>query len=317
MINKFILASFLIISMLSISSNAGTLILPTIDNLETNSAVKFSAGLLVGTLAHHSGHIAGIKYAGGSFDGITRSKGDFVVNVTGSRSQIGLSSLMGNNASIVTSDLLIKKDSLTAYESGVLAYSIIKPIVTILSTSGGDISSAEFGLTTNTKILAATSVIPSVLRLVSVLSSNPIHDASSSISAGLTGKYLNFSTTGLISTRQKIWAFREYKKENADVSIGIQNNNFGLFYGQHLISDENYAADIFDYIAIEKNTIIDGFNATIILKVGKQYFRSTPIEQEVFSHKKSSFNLSLSKNNVFFEYDSLADTTIAGLTIEF
>jgi len=263
--------------------------------------VQMAGGMLSGLLWHEAGHISGIEYSGGDFVefGAPYSHGVPTLWVSGSKSQVSLSSMSGNNSSHLLANYILNKDlKESAFLDGVLAFSLINPLTYSLDPDGVDYDTASNSSDLNINLLRLATFVPAVSLINKALTGDNKFYEKSIFDIGVNNRYIRISNTGLVRSNQRYWI--DGDGGSADVSFGLSKNDYSIDFGQQ-VNHSN--GDNYKYLAFGKKLDLFKGQFDFSLKLGKS--------------KQKSANLNFKKDRFFFNYDSFAEQTTIGATFEF
>ena len=221
------------------------------------------AGFFTGLVIHELGHIGSIEYSGGDFVEFSEPYDQYGIPtlwMEGDKFQVGMSAMMGNNASAIMSSVILNdKIESTAFSDGVLLFSVINPIAYSLGDSAVDFETARDGLGVNIGVLKSINLIQAI-NIATKAYSNNKYDAygSAILDIGVNDRYLRVSNTGRISTNQQYWN-NDYG-HSVNLDVGALVFDYRVKIGRHQDYDNiTGISSITDYLGVSRGIkVFDG-----------------------------------------------------------
>jgi hypothetical protein len=262
------------------------------------------AGYYSGLIIHEVGHISSVEYLGGNFDkfaGPYGSLGEPTLWMDGNGLQYGAAAMMGNNFSNMTSSYMLNKyNPTTAYEDGILLFSILNPILYSLGGDDAtDFKTASTGLGYTEEDLKMINLVPSLnLAIKAMTNGSADYYGKHKLNLALNGRYLKVTNTGPIYALQKYSYISNEKFSN--IGLGIRSPDYSIEYGKY----KNDELPISKYIGVEREFKINPTSRA-------------SVKAMVTEDKEKILEIEYSNDYAFLNYSTLSDDLIMGLSIEF
>lgn len=265
----------------------------TLDRNTAPNVVYSILGYASGLVSHEFGHYAVANYTGGKFVEFSPPYGPLgepTMYFNGSRSQMGMTAMAGNNLSLFLASRKLFPSESDLFSVGFNYFHILNPIGYFLKGSGDlEFASNEFGISKDK--LRLMVAIPSMQNLLNQITSI---GTTGSIQASVIGSHLKYEFTGPINTRQSYVGYED-NNISVDLSIGADIDEYSVYYGEltHTLDD------------IKESPYIS------IVKSFKGEYGSTSIEYKKLFSENDSYSISHDYNGISLGYDKYQGTNLS------
>jgi uncharacterized membrane protein YqaE (UPF0057 family) len=272
---------FIFITFLSInvSAQTGTISRDVLPNIASTLL-----GYATGLATHELGHYVVTNYAGGKFldfDAPYGPLGEPTMYFSGTKSQLGMTAMAGNNLSLLlSSNSQYKADN--HYDLGFNYFHLANPFGYFIK-GHGDFNFASSQLGIKRDKLRLMVGIPSVQNLINHF--YPIN-TSGSVQASITNSHLKYKFGGPIVTRQSYVATDD-TNVSVDLSIGADIDSYSVYYGELTHTLDNIKES--PYISVVRRF--------------KSAYGSTSVEYKKLLSDNDSYSIAHDYNNISFGYD--------------
>jgi hypothetical protein len=274
------------------------------------------AGWFGGLVSHELGHIATIEYSGGDFLEFadpTDSLGIPTLWMSGSGSQVGAASMMGNNTTIMLSNKVLNdKYEESAFLDGFLFFGILNPISYSLDPEGVDFYTASAANLMDRNTLRAVNLVQSLALLDKAINNRNDYYGRTVLNIALDSKYIKFSNTGKIQSTQQYWIDETTGAVN--ISVDYDFGDYKLGIGRQRDSISNLTANQMDYLQITKDLDIRAGIIGVSIRLGESVSNTFSTNEK---HFRTSVSLDYASEYVFANYDSYNDRSTIGLKLDF
>ena len=299
---KKIIPQIALLLLLSTNALSYDLVSTTKTGIVEKLSMQF-LGIISSLAVHEVGHISSLEYAGGDFIEFGApydNVGIPTLWMDGSRSQVGLASMMGNNASILSSSWILNSDiKKSDFIDGYLAFGLFNPISYSLDRDGVDFNTASDSMGIGVEKLRVANLIPASFLALKAISNNKYDFYGEGVlDIAFSSNYIKVSNNGTIQTTQQYWAD---DSDNLDVNL-----NYAVKIGNYYAGIGNrkygsYSSESQEYFLIKKDYRTANGTLTAQINYGNSL----------------DYEINFSAKNLFVNHNSANGKTVAGLTVSF